>query len=33
MLQHVIETEILNLILRRMDLLLRVLEVRLNDEG
>ena len=33
MLQHVIKAQILNLILRRMDLLIRVLEIRLDDES
>ena len=33
MLQHMIEAQILDLVLRSMDLLVRVLEVRLNDES
>ena len=33
MLQHVVKTQILDFIFGRMDLLIRVLELRLDDEG
>jgi hypothetical protein len=33
MLQHVVEAEVLNLVLGCVDLVVAVLEVRLNDEG
>lgn len=33
MLQHMVKAEILDLVVRRVDLLIRVLELRLDDEG